>query len=70
MTDKVVVKMAGRLLGLPSVTVAALLRLARRISEGFTGEVIICVKKGGGVAWVRWSETDDGNSLREELSRE
>jgi hypothetical protein len=57
----------GWLSGLSASAQAALLRLARRIAEGFIGEVTICVKKGGGVAWVRWSETDDGNSLREEL---
>lgn len=70
MTDTATVAVAGRLLGLSASALAALMRLARRIAEGFTGEVTICVKKGGGVAWVRWSETDDGTALKEELIRE
>lgn len=45
----------------------ALLRIGRRIKEGFAGEVTICVKPDGGVPWVRWVETETGDVLKSEL---
>ncbi len=49
----------------PSVQ-AALLRIGRRISEGFEGEITIAVKRGG-VHYVRWTQTETGDVIKEEL---
>lgn len=49
----------------PSV-VAAMLRMGRRIEEGFEGEIVVAVKAGG-VHYIRWTHTETGEMIREEL---
>ncbi len=45
---------------------AAILRVGRRIEEGFEGEITISVKRGG-VSYIRWTQTETGDSIKEEL---
>ena len=45
---------------------AALLRIARRVGEGFEGEIQLIIAHGG-VRAIRWSELETGDSIKEEL---
>lgn len=45
---------------------AALLRIARRIEENFEGEILISVRRGG-ISFIRWTETETGDVIKEEL---
>lgn len=54
------------LLRLPRGVQAAILRVGRRIAEGFEGEIMISVKRGG-VSFIRWSQTELGDAIKEEL---
>lgn len=49
----------------PSV-LAALLRVGRRIDEGFEGEILVAVKAKG-VHFIRWTQTETGDVIKEEL---
>lgn len=51
---------------MPRIVLATLLRIGRRITEGFDGEITISVHKGG-VRFVRWTQTETGDTLKEEL---
>jgi hypothetical protein len=53
---------------LPRSVQATLLRIGRRITEGFEGEVTVAAKRGG-VAYLRWIQTETGDVIREELDR-
>jgi hypothetical protein len=55
-----------RLAAVRPVTLAALLRIARRVSEGFEGDVQLTITHGG-VRSVRWVETETGDEIKEEL---
>lgn len=55
-----------RFVAFSSLIQATLLRLGRRITEGFEGEVTLSVRRGG-VSWVRWTQTETGDVLKEEL---
>lgn len=55
-----------RLLKMPRVVLATLLRVGRRIQEGFEGEITIAVKRGG-VHFIRWTQTETGDVIKEEL---
>lgn len=46
---------------------AAILRLARRIAEGFEGEVQVIVMRDGGIRSIKWIQLETGESIREEL---
>lgn len=59
--------LAERIVTMPRLVVAALLRVGRRIGEGFEGEIIISVRRGG-IAFIRWTQTETGESIKEELS--
>lgn len=56
----------ARLKVLKPVTIAALLRIGRRIEEGFEGEIQLSVKSGG-VHHLRWTQTETGNVIKEEI---
>lgn len=45
----------------------ALNRMAKRIADGFEGEITTSVKQGG-VPWLRWSHTESGEVLKEDAS--
>lgn len=49
----------------PSVQ-AALLRIGRRTREGFEGEIVLQVKSRG-ISYVRWTQTETGDVIKEEL---
>lgn len=55
-----------RLAQLPRPLLGALLRVARRIQEGFEGEITICITQGG-VRFVRWTHTETGEVLKAEI---
>ena len=55
-----------RLSRMPHGVLAALFRVGRRIGEGFEGEITIQVKKGG-ISFIRWTQTETGDSIKEEL---
>lgn len=55
-----------RLTRMPESVVASLLRIGRRIQQGFEGEITISVKRGG-VSFIRWVETETGATIKEEL---
>ena len=46
---------------------ATLIRIARKIAEGFDGEIKILVNKGGGIRFVEWVQREDGATIKEEL---
>lgn len=48
------------------IILATVLRVGRRIEEGFEGEITIQVKQGG-VHFIRWTQTETGNIIKEEL---
>lgn len=50
----------------PRIIQATMLRISRRIFEGFTGEITISVRKGG-VHYIKWTETEQGDEIKEEL---
>lgn len=56
----------GAMQKLPDSAAAALMRIARRIDEGFEGDIVLNVKKGG-ITWMRWEQTERGDVIREEL---
>ncbi len=43
-----------------------LLRIARRVAQGFEGKVHLVIA-GGGVRTVEWVEVETGDKIREEL---
>jgi len=45
---------------------AALLRIGRRIGEGFEGEIVVA-SKSHGINYIRWISTEHGRDIREEL---
>lgn len=47
-------------------TQAALLRVARRIQEGYEGEIHLTIK-GRGVAIIRWVQVETGDQFKVEL---
>ena len=53
---------------LPLSVQAALQRIARRIGEGFQGEITLAVNRGG-VSTLRWIEVESGEAIRKELER-
>ena len=55
-----------RLGKMPRSILASLLRIGRRIGEGFEGEICISVAKGG-VRFIRWTETETGDVIKKEL---
>lgn len=55
-----------RLSTFPPVVQAALLRVGRRIGEGFEGEIVVAVKRGG-ITFIRWTHTETGDVIKEEL---
>lgn len=57
----------ARLAKVPPSVLAALLRIGRRIEEGFEGEILVAVKRGG-VHYIRWTQTETGDVLKEELT--
>lgn len=65
MADEEIIK--ARIAELPRSVLAALLRIGRRIKEGFDGEITISVKRGG-VNFIRWTQTETGDVIKEELS--
>lgn len=60
--------MAERLSNMPKSVCAALLRIGRRIGEGFEGEIVIGVKHGG-VNFIRWTQNETGDVIKGELSQ-
>ncbi len=55
-----------RLARMKPIVLATLLRIGRRIEEGFDGEIQLVVVQGG-VKYVRWIQTETGDKIREEL---
>lgn len=47
---------------------AAVIRIARKIANGFEGTIEVTVAKGGGVRSIKWIQTEDGSTIREELT--
>lgn len=45
---------------------ATLLRIGRRVSEGFEGEIVVAAKSRG-VNYIRWVHTERGDVIRDEL---
>lgn len=45
---------------------ATIVRIARRLREGYTGEIVILAQDGG-VKAIRWIQTETGDSIKEEL---
>lgn len=59
---------AEEILGqLPAKTRDHLLRIARKIAEGFEGEIYLSVHRGGGVRQLKWILVEDGSVVREDL---
>lgn len=56
-----------RLMKMPRGILATMLRVGRRIQEGFEGEITICVARGG-VRFIRWTQTETGDTIKEELT--
>jgi len=52
--------------GLRPIVLAALLRIQRKITEGFEGEIHLQITKGG-VRSIKWVQTETGDSIKEEL---
>lgn len=52
---------------MPPSVLAALLRIARRVEEGFDGEIQMGVKRGG-IQYIRWTQTETGDVIKEELA--
>lgn len=52
---------------LPHKTRAAILRLARRIADGYEGEIKLVVMKGGGIRTVEWVQREKGDEITEEI---
>ncbi len=48
------------------LTLATLLRVARRISEGFEGEIQLTITRHG-VRSLRWVQLENGDMIKEEL---
>lgn len=59
-------KVIQRLERMRPIVLATLLRLGRRIEEGFQGEIVVAVKAGG-VHYIKWTETETGDVIKEEL---
>jgi hypothetical protein len=51
---------------LPRGVQAALLRIGRRVQEGFEGEIALASKRGG-ILYIRWTQTETGDAIKEEL---
>ena len=52
--------------GCRPVTQATLLRIARRVAQGFEGKVHLVIT-GGGVRSIEWVEVETGDKIKEEL---
>ena len=52
--------------GLPQSVLAALLRIGRRIRDGYEGTIEIQAHRRG-VATIKWSQVESGDKIREEL---
>ncbi len=54
---------------LSPTTQAFLAKVARKINEGYEGEITLHVKKGrdsrGGISYIRWVQVDDGDSIKD-----
>lgn len=48
-------------------TKAVLLRIAQKIALGWDGEIQMAVDKNGGVRYVKWIQTETGESIKEDL---
>lgn len=59
--------LSERLKQMPRSVLAALMRIGRRVGEGFEGEITIGVKRGG-VNYIRWIQNETGETIKEELS--
>lgn len=46
---------------------ATLIRVARKIAEGYEGEIRITVGKGGGIRLVEWVQREDGSTIKESV---
>lgn len=51
----------------PKSVQACLLRIGRRIKQGFEGTVEVQAHRGG-VGYIRWSEVERGDTIQEELN--
>ena len=56
-----------RIMRFSPIILATFLRIGRRIGEGFEGEIILSIKRGG-ISFVRWTETETGDTIKEELN--
>jgi len=60
---------------LSPTTQAFLARVARRIADGYEGEIVLHVKRGrdgsgqprGAINLVRWVQVDDGDAIKHDL---
>lgn len=58
---------------LSATTQAFLHKVARKIAEGYEGEIKLHVKKGrdsggrSGISFIRWEQVDDGDTIRDEV---
>lgn len=60
-------EVARRLGELSSLSVlSALVKIGRRVEEGFEGEITLHVHRGG-VSKVQWCEVEMGDKIKEEL---
>lgn len=46
---------------------ATLVRVARKIADGYEGEIRITVGKGGGIRLVEWVQREDGSTIKEAI---
>jgi len=46
---------------------ATLIRIARKIADGYEGEIRIAVGKGGGIRHVEWVQREDGSTIKESV---
>jgi len=42
-----------------------LIRIARKLADGYEGEILISVGKGGGIRFVEWKQREDGSTIKE-----
>lgn len=45
---------------------AALVRVARRMADGFEGEITLIITRGG-VRAIKWVQHENGNEIKEDL---
>lgn len=56
-----------RIMRFSPIILATFLRIGRRIGAGFEGEITLSIKRGG-ISFVRWTETETGDTIKEELN--